>query len=52
MVDDLMHQGQLRVQVLSTDAVWFGITYKEDKASVQSDIRALHEKGVYPPTLR
>lgn len=52
MVDDLMHQGQLCVQVLSTDAVWFGITYKEDKASVQSDIRALHEQGVYPPTLR
>lgn len=52
MVDDLMHQNRLRVQVLSTDAVWFGITYKEDKASVQSDIRALHEKGIYPSTLR
>lgn len=52
MVDDLMQQKQLRVQLLSTDAVWFGITYKEDKASVQADIRALHERGIYPPTLR
>lgn len=51
MVDDLMHRQLLRVQVLSTDAVWFGITYKEDKASVQSDLRALHAQGVYPPTL-
>lgn len=52
MVDDLMQQKQLSVQLLSTDAVWFGITYKEDKAGVQSDIRALHERGIYPPTLR
>lgn len=52
MVDDFMHAGRLRVRVLSTDAVWFGITYKEDRQTVQESIRALHAQGLYPPSLR
>ena len=50
-VDDLMHAGELRVPVLTTDASWFGVTYQEDKQSVQAALAALHESGVYPPTL-
>lgn len=50
-VDSLMHSGELTVQVLSTDAQWFGVTYKEDKPTVQADLRALHESGVYPASL-
>ena len=30
-VDELMHKGELTVPMLTTDAVWFGVTYKEDK---------------------
>ncbi|MBQ8091966.1 MAG: hypothetical protein IJ242_00070 [Clostridia bacterium] len=50
-VDTLMHSGELKVPMLRTDAVWFGVTYKEDKPLVQADLRELHAKGVYPATL-
>ena len=36
----------------STDAVWFGITYREDKPYVMGELKALHAAGVYPKTLR
>lgn len=51
MVDDMMQQEVLRVHVLSTNAVWFGITYPQDKAYVQVELKKLHDQGVYPATL-
>ena len=51
LVDTLMHQEGLKVEVLSTDAVWFGVTYKEDKAYVAGELKKLHDKGDYPPAL-
>ena len=51
MVDELMHAGSLTVSVLHTDAQWFGVTYKEDKPTVQANLRALHDSGVYPASL-
>ena len=50
-VDEAMRAGKLVVPMLSTDCVWFGVTYKEDKPTVQAALRALHEQGVYPATL-
>ncbi|MBR1407813.1 MAG: hypothetical protein IJ573_02810 [Clostridia bacterium] len=50
-VDALMQKGDLTVPMLTTDAQWFGVTYKEDKPTVQADLKALHESGVYPATL-
>ena len=50
-VDELMHAGTLRVPMLTTDASWFGVTYQEDKQGVQAALAALHESGVYPPSL-
>ena len=40
-----------RVEVLKTDAVWQGITYKEDKPKVVSEIKALVNAGEYPEGL-
>ena len=51
LVDTLMHTEGLEVEVLSTKAVWFGVTYKEDKEYVASELRKLHENGSYPPAL-
>lgn len=51
LVDRLMREEQLPVRVLTTDAVWFGVTYKEDKDSVAQELRALHDAGFYPPAL-
>ena len=51
LVDTLMHTQGLQVEVLSTDAVWFGVTYKEDKDYVAAELRKLHESGIYPAAL-
>ena len=51
LVDTLMHTKGLKVEVLSTDAVWFGVTYKEDKEYVASELKKLHDNGSYPPVL-
>lgn len=47
-IDTLMQEGKLSVSMLHTDAVWFGVTYKEDKPTVQADLRRLHAEGIYP----
>ena len=51
LVDYMMQTRGLVVDVLSTAAVWFGVTYKEDKAYVAAELLKLHEAGVYPPAL-
>ena len=50
-VDHLMHTAGLQVEVLSTKAVWFGVTYKEDKEYVAGELKKLHDCGAYPPAL-
>lgn len=51
MVDTMMHKDGLKVEVLSTDAIWFGVTYKEDKAYVAGELKKLHDNGAYPAAL-
>ena len=51
LVDTLMHENGLKVEVLSTDAVWFGVTYKEDKEYVAAELQKLHDDGTYPAVL-
>lgn len=51
MVDEMMREDGLKVDVLSTDAVWFGVTYREDKPQVAAELKRLHESGAYPPAL-
>lgn len=51
MVDSMLKRGEIAVDVLETDAVWFGVTYQEDRPMVQQALRELHEKGVYPEKL-
>ena len=47
LVFEEMEKGTARVEVLNTDAVWQGITYKEDKPKVVSEIKALVDAGIY-----
>ena len=51
MVDRLMHEKGLQVEVLSTKAVWFGVTYREDKEYVAGELKKLHQCGAYPEKL-
>ena len=52
LVDRLITAGQLDVAVLHTDAVWFGVTYQEDRPVVAQALARLHDSGVYPPSLK
>lgn len=47
LVDRLIRSGRISVEVLRTDAVWFGVTYREDRPLVQQALRELHQSGVY-----
>ena len=51
MVDALLKSGDITVDMLETEAVWFGVTYQEDRPLVQQALRELHAKGVYPEKL-
>ena len=51
IVFDYIRQGKIAVQVLKTDAVWQGITYREDKDKVVSEIKKLVDAGEYPEGL-
>ena len=52
LVDRLITAGQMTVSVLHTDAVWFGVTYQEDRPVVEQALKSLHDQGVYPPSLK
>ena len=51
VVDDLIKEGKATVKVLNSNDKWFGVTYKEDKPFVVSQIKALKESGKYPEIL-
>lgn len=51
MVDRLMQCGDMTVDVLRANAVWFGVTYREDKPSVVAELQRLHDEKVYPDKL-
>ena len=47
VVDELVHEGKATLKLLSTDSVWFGVTYKEDKPGVVKALKELVAKGEY-----
>ena len=51
MVDRLIKDGKLKIDVLTTDSVWVGVTYREDKEYVTGELKKLHDSGVYPEKL-
>jgi UTP-glucose-1-phosphate uridylyltransferase len=50
-VDDLIKANEVKVKVLTSDAQWFGVTYKEDKPDVIKNIQKLINEGKYPEKL-
>ena len=50
-VNNLINNGQASMRVLTCDAQWFGVTYKEDKPDVEAKIRGLIREGLYPAKL-
>lgn len=50
-VNNLIQSGAATMKVLSSDAQWFGVTYKEDRPFVVDKIRSLIDAGIYPENL-
>lgn len=51
VVHEAVRSGQAKVEILNSNAQWFGITYHEDKAIAQECIRELIKAGTYPSPL-
>ena len=47
VVSDLINDGEVTVKIVPSPAVWYGITYKEDKPSVVESIKKLMDAGKY-----
>ena len=50
-MDELISDGKEKIKVLSCDAEWFGVTYKEDKPIVVQKLNRLIARGAYPLAL-
>ena len=48
LIDELVEKKEISCKVLSTSAVWHGVTYKEDKPGVVASLAELVEEGHYP----
>lgn len=47
VVNTLIESGKVRVRVMSSDSQWYGVTYTEDKETVQAALAALVRDGKY-----
>lgn len=50
-IGEMVTRGEATLDVLPTDAAWFGVTYREDKPIVMESLAALHASGAYPTPL-
>ena len=51
LVGQLLQGNKIRVKVLRSEDAWFGVTYKEDREIVVSEVNKLIERGMYPSVL-
>lgn len=51
VADGLIKSGIASFKVIPTSSKWFGVTYKEDKETVQESIAELVRNGTYPEKL-
>lgn len=50
-IGELLEQGKMSVKVLKSNDTWYGMTYKEDVASVKDSFRKMLEDNVYQADL-
>jgi len=51
VMDGFLSEGLTKTEVLQTAERWFGLTYREDKASVTEELGRKHREGAYPAAL-
>ena len=47
VVDELIKEGKATTEILTSPAVWYGITYKADQENVEKSLKKLVENGEY-----
>ena len=50
-VDEMIRNNEAKVKVLESNALWFGLTYAEDKPIARDRMKELIDKGLYPSRL-
>lgn len=51
VMSNLIQTDTGRCKVFRSQAEWFGVTYPDDKPTVQAALKKLHEEGAYPKKL-
>lgn len=51
VVEQLLREEKADVKVLNTPDKWYGVTYKEDKPTVEAAVRRMRAGGLYPERL-
>ncbi|MDX2279661.1 MAG: nucleotidyltransferase [Saprospiraceae bacterium] len=51
VVNTLIENGKVTCSVMTSDSQWYGVTYPEDKETVQGALAAMATSGVYPESL-
>ena len=51
VIDKMVKDGKKQVKVYDTTAVWYGMTYREDKEKVKLALAKMVEDGIYPKEL-
>jgi dTDP-glucose pyrophosphorylase len=51
VLEKIISSGQGKIKVLTSEEIWFGVTYPEDKPKVMENIKQLIDQGIYPPKL-
>jgi len=51
VADKLINSSNGVLKVIPTEAVWFGVTFKEDAPIVKAELQKLTETGIYPENL-
>lgn len=51
VIDKMVKDGKKNVKVYDTTAVWYGMTYREDKEKVKNALAKMVEDGIYPKEL-
>ena len=50
-INEMLKDEVIDVEVVKTNANWFGVTFKEDRDQVKNSLKKLAETGVYPNSL-
>lgn len=51
LINTLIEDKEIKVKLLNTPSMWFGVTYAKDRPEVVQKIQELIDKGIYPSKL-